>query len=57
MFTIARKKRLNDPISAQRFNEAAEKVRTLTKRPTDLELLELYAFFKQGTVGDNNTSK
>lgn len=41
----------------QRFNEAAERVKTLTKRPTDKELLELYAFFKQGTFGDNKTSK
>lgn len=41
----------------QRFNEAAERVRTLTKRPTDQELLDLYALFKQGTFGDNNTSK
>nr|BAN20520.1 diazepam binding inhibitor, putative [Riptortus pedestris] len=41
----------------QRFNEAAEKVKELTKRPSDEELLELYALFKQATVGDNNTSK
>lgn len=41
----------------QRFNEAAERVKTLTKRPTDQELLQLYAFFKQGSFGDNNTSK
>lgn len=41
----------------ERFNEAAERVKTLTKRPTDKELLELYAYFKQGTFGDNKTSK
>lgn len=41
----------------QRFNSTAEKVKSLSKRPTDDELLELYALFKQGTVGDNNTSK
>ncbi|XP_031623961.1 acyl-CoA-binding protein homolog [Contarinia nasturtii] len=41
----------------ERFNEAAERVKLLTKRPTDQELLQLYAFFKQGTFGDNNTSK
>lgn len=41
----------------QKFNEAAEQVKTLTQRPTDQELLELYAFFKQGTFGDNNTSE
>ncbi|KAK3930393.1 Acyl-CoA-binding protein-like protein [Frankliniella fusca] len=41
----------------ERFNEAAEKVKTLTERPTNDELLELYALFKQGSVGDNNTEK
>ncbi|KAJ6640694.1 Acyl-CoA-binding protein like [Pseudolycoriella hygida] len=41
----------------QEFNKAAEEVKTLTKRPTDDELLKLYALFKQGSVGDNNTSK
>lgn len=41
----------------QQFNAAAEKVKTLTKRPSDDEFLELYALFKQATVGDNETSK
>ncbi|XP_058065839.1 acyl-CoA-binding protein homolog [Anopheles bellator] len=41
----------------QKFNESAEKVKTFTKRPTDVELLELYALFKQATVGDNETEK
>ncbi|XP_011338614.1 acyl-CoA-binding protein homolog isoform X4 [Ooceraea biroi] len=41
----------------QQFEAAAEAVKTLTKRPSDEELLELYALFKQATVGDNNTSK
>ncbi|XP_046678870.1 acyl-CoA-binding protein homolog [Homalodisca vitripennis] len=41
----------------QRFLEAVEKVKTLTQRPTDEELLELYALFKQGNFGDNNTDK
>ncbi|XP_058121919.1 acyl-CoA-binding protein homolog [Anopheles ziemanni] len=41
----------------QKFNEAAEKVKTFTKRPSDSELLELYALFKQATVGDNDTEK
>lgn len=41
----------------QRFDEAAERVKTLTKRPTDMELLELYGLFKQATIGDNNTSE
>ncbi|KAH8390466.1 hypothetical protein KR215_000253, partial [Drosophila sulfurigaster] len=42
---------------SQQFNAAAEKVKTLTKRPSDDEFLELYALFKQATVGDNETSK
>ncbi|XP_062553677.1 acyl-CoA-binding protein homolog [Armigeres subalbatus] len=41
----------------QQFNEAAEKVKTFTKRPSDQELLELYALFKQASVGDNTTEK
>ncbi|XP_053676969.1 acyl-CoA-binding protein homolog [Anopheles nili] len=41
----------------QKFNEAAEKVKSFTKRPSDSELLELYALFKQATVGDNETEK
>ncbi|XP_049778889.1 acyl-CoA-binding protein homolog [Schistocerca cancellata] len=41
----------------ERFNQAAEDVRKLTKMPSDQELLELYALFKQATVGDNNTEK
>jgi diazepam-binding inhibitor (GABA receptor modulating acyl-CoA-binding protein) len=39
----------------QKFNEAAEAVKNFKKRPNDDELLELYAFFKQATVGDNDT--
>ncbi|KAL7734833.1 hypothetical protein ACLKA6_011114 [Drosophila palustris] len=41
----------------EQFNAAAEKVKSLTKRPSDDEFLELYALFKQATVGDNETSK
>ncbi|XP_001353336.1 acyl-CoA-binding protein homolog [Drosophila miranda] len=41
----------------EQFNAAAEKVKNLTKRPSDDEFLELYALFKQASVGDNNTSK
>lgn len=32
-------------------------MKNFSKRPNDDELLELYAFFKQGTVGDNETDK
>ncbi|XP_017043469.1 acyl-CoA-binding protein homolog [Drosophila ficusphila] len=44
------------PVSEQ-FNAAAEKVKSLTKRPSDDEFLELYALFKQASVGDNDTAK
>lgn len=39
------------------FREAAEAVKKLKSRPTDGELLDLYALFKQATVGDNKESK
>lgn len=41
----------------QQFEAAAEDIKTLTKRPTNEEFLELYALFKQATVGDCNTPK
>ncbi len=34
------------------FNEAQVRVKKLTKMPASDELLELYAFYKQATVGD-----
>eukprot|EP01135_Chromosphaera_perkinsii_P010453 Nk52_evm16s2133 gene=Nk52_evmTU16s2133 len=39
------------------FEEAAEKVKNLTSKPSNDDLLELYALFKQATVGDNNTAQ
>jgi len=41
----------------EQFNKAAEDVRNLKSSPTDQELLEIYALFKQGSVGDCNTSR
>lgn len=41
----------------QNFEQAQEDVKSLTKRPGDMQLLDLYAFFKQATEGDNQTSK
>ena len=41
----------------QDFEKAQTDVKTLTKRPGDMQLLDLYAYFKQATEGDNNTSK
>ena len=35
------------------FNLAASKSKELTKRPSNEELLDLYALFKQATEGDN----
>jgi acyl-CoA-binding protein len=34
------------------FKDAQERVKTLTKRPSNDQLLELYSLFKQGSVGD-----
>jgi len=39
------------------FAQAQVDVKTLTKRPTDAQLLDLYALFKQATDGDNDTKK
>lgn len=39
------------------FTQAAEEVKNLTKKPSDKEMLETYALFKQCTVGDCNTSR
>jgi diazepam-binding inhibitor (GABA receptor modulating acyl-CoA-binding protein) len=41
----------------EQFSKAQIDVKTLTKRPSDTELLDLYSFFKQATEGDNATSK
>lgn len=36
----------------QQFADAQVRVKTLSKRPSNNDLLELYALFKQGTTGD-----
>ncbi|HQV77670.1 MAG TPA: acyl-CoA-binding protein [Chitinophagales bacterium] len=41
----------------KQFEQAQVDVKSLTKRPSDMQLLDLYAFFKQATEGDNKTSK
>ncbi|EFX87262.1 hypothetical protein DAPPUDRAFT_230431 [Daphnia pulex] len=41
----------------ERFNKAAEDIKALTVRPTDDELKEIYALFKQATVGDVNVAR
>ncbi|KAF9083685.1 Acyl-CoA-binding domain-containing protein 1 [Mortierella sp. GBA35] len=39
------------------FDAAAAKIKTLETSPSNDDLLELYALFKQATVGDNNTDR
>ncbi|CAH1984059.1 unnamed protein product [Acanthoscelides obtectus] len=39
----------------EKFNKAAEDVKNLKSKPSDTDLLEIYALFKQGSVGDVNT--
>jgi diazepam-binding inhibitor (GABA receptor modulating acyl-CoA-binding protein) len=35
-----------------RFSRAQERVNKLSRRPSDLQLLELYSLYKQASVGD-----
>lgn len=42
---------------SQAFLTAAEDVKKLTERPSDQELLDLYGYYKQVTVGDINTDR
>lgn len=44
-------------MSLQEFNQAVEDVKNLNGNPDNTELLEIYALFKQATVGDNTTAK
>ncbi|KAG8537243.1 hypothetical protein GDO81_024839, partial [Engystomops pustulosus] len=39
------------------FEAAAEEVKQLTRTPSDQEMLEIYALYKQATVGDVNTER
>ncbi|XP_051160115.1 acyl-CoA-binding protein homolog [Leptopilina boulardi] len=41
----------------EQFNKAAEDVKDLASTPSDADLLEIYALFKQATVGDCNTAR
>ncbi|KAJ8313866.1 hypothetical protein KUTeg_008427 [Tegillarca granosa] len=43
--------------NSQEFNDAAERAKKLTTKPSDADLLELYGLFKQATVGDVNTDR
>uniref|UniRef100_H2XVM5 ACB domain-containing protein n=1 Tax=Ciona intestinalis TaxID=7719 RepID=H2XVM5_CIOIN len=39
------------------FNAAAEAAKNLPTRPSDEKLLDLYALYKQATIGDCNTDR
>jgi len=39
----------------QQFEEAAIKSKTLSEKPSNDVLLQLYSLYKQATTGDNNT--
>ncbi|KIH48462.1 acyl CoA binding protein [Ancylostoma duodenale] len=39
------------------FEDAAAKVKTLKASPSNDQMLELYALYKQSTVGDNTTDQ
>ena len=43
--------------NSEAFTQAAAYVKNLTERPTDQELLDLYGYFKQATVGDINIDR
>ena len=43
--------------NSKEFLNAAEYVKKLKQTPSNDELLELYKYYKQATVGDNNTSQ
>lgn len=44
-------------MSEDAFQAAAAKVKTLKKAPSNQELLQLYALFKQGSAGDCTGSR
>ena len=41
----------------EQFNISSIVVKTLTKRPTNEELLTIYGLYKQATIGDCNTEE
>jgi diazepam-binding inhibitor (GABA receptor modulating acyl-CoA-binding protein) len=48
---------MNLTYSQPEFIKAAEAVKSLNNKPSNDELLQLYAHFKQSIVGDNETRK
>ena len=43
--------------NSKEFLTAAEYVKKLKQQPSNDELLDLYKYYKQATIGDNNTSR
>lgn len=43
--------------NSDEFTTAAKKVKDLTARPSDQELLDLYGYYKQATIGDTNIER
>ena len=43
--------------NSEEFLKAAADVKNLKERPTNEELLDLYGYFKQATIGDCNTDR
>ena len=43
--------------NSEKFLDAAAKVKALTARPSDQELLDLYGYYKQATIGDTNIDR
>ena len=41
----------------EEFEQAVERSKTLTERPSNDVLLQLYALYKQGSEGDVNTAR
>ncbi|KAM4626421.1 acyl-CoA-binding protein [Discoglossus pictus] len=44
-------------MSQAEFEKAAEEVKGLKSTPSDEEMLNIYALYKQATVGDVNTAR
>ncbi|GAA0191506.1 acyl-CoA-binding protein [Fulvivirga kasyanovii] len=44
-------------MSTEEFESAVKRSKELTKRPSNEELLKLYALYKQTTEGDNNETR
>ena len=42
---------------SQQFNVAAQKVKQLSKAPSEGEMKEIYALYRQATIGDVNTGE